>query len=505
MAKKNNQQEMVQVALDEHRWINTPVIYTNYGKDFTRLQQDIMLQVAGQLQPYIKQFLDESRYKDPERPKSIFTKSQTESLPIVHIPLAELGIASSHYGDADEALDAIKMLWARKTVYDEQTGLRKGDVFKPVFNQVYIPDSDVSVTTGEALQYHSSDDGKTKRKSGYIEVVINPEVAADVFDMSSGYFNHLERIANFCSSAYTSRLYLLLMAQVSKGQMHPVFDFKDLKEQMGLITYDRETHELVEEKYPMFTKFKSLVLNVARRDMDRLCEENKIEIQLASTPQCKEGYEPLYRGSVKRGNPEKIKFHIKRTPLGVARELELHRGSSEERLVRKLLELYPTLDEQVLRDFVASVPDELWNDFKKYAYSGVPKAVEQPHRWDGSPESFIMYIMKQWVEQKSVVAPVQMDMFANEESSLTTSSPVEKILLPGEAEWQKFLQLYNGIMSSKLREMSFRQFEGGVVYINASRGQKISFARMLNAHPDEQEILRKTLNEAYGGEVKISY
>ena len=70
------------------------------------------------------------------------------------------------------------------------------------------------------------------------------------------------------------------------------------------------------EKYQKFSQFRKQVLDVARGDMERLCEENKIEIMLSCVDPDKKGYEPIYRGSTKRGNPEKIKFHIKRTPLG---------------------------------------------------------------------------------------------------------------------------------------------------------------------------------------------
>ena len=42
MAKKTYSKDMVQVALDSHKWINTPVVYTTLGANFTLLQQDVM-------------------------------------------------------------------------------------------------------------------------------------------------------------------------------------------------------------------------------------------------------------------------------------------------------------------------------------------------------------------------------------------------------------------------------------------------------------------------------
>lgn len=510
MAKKvnDNNNDKVRLALDEHKWINTPVIYTTYGSSFTRFQQDVMLQVSGKLQDHFSKYLNEKRYLQKDKPKPGIAKEDLVNMEPLKLSLDGFGIGDNHYEDAANMVDALTKLFVRAPVFDKETGLKKGMDYMPIFSKVHVP---VSYMTREGIEYaykgkdKFDEDGNIKmknRRDGYIEVTINVEASIAAFDMDKGYFNHLERIAFFCNSAFTSRLYLLLMKYVSNDQMHPAIDYRELKDFLGMYEREEKSEVIIREKYEKFSQFRKQVLDVARRDMERLCDENKIEIQLAVTPQCKDGYEPLYSGSKTRGNPEKIKFHIKRTPLGVARELELHRGSSEERLVNKLLELYPTLDDIELREFISSVPDEHWNEFKKYAYNAVPKAVEQPHRWDGSPESFIMYVMKQWVEQKTKVTPVQGELFANE-AEVVEIKP--KDLLPGEAEWNKFLQLYNGFVTSKLRGMSFRKFEGGVVYINASRWQKAEMTRILNAHPQESEILRAKLNEAYGAEVKISY
>lgn len=103
---------------------------------------------------------------------------------------------------------------------------------------------------------------------------------------------------------------------------------------------------------------------------------------------------------------------------------------------------------------------------------------------------------------KTCHSVAQTDLFGDE---IANQAEVQKELLPGEEQWMNFLKLYNGFMISKLREMHFRKFEKGVVYITASRGQKTSFARILTAHPDEKEVLRQKLNEAYGEDVKISY
>lgn len=337
------------------------------------------------------------------------------------------------------------------------------------------------------------------RRDGYVEVTINIEVAKAVFDMADGYFNHLERIAYFCNSAYTSRLYLLLMKYASKGQMHPVIDYNELKDALGMFKVDVEKSDDAQpakvtttEKYQKFSQFRKQVLDVARGDMERLCEENKIEIMLACIDPDKKGYEPIYRGGTKRGNPDKIKFHIKRTPLGVARELEIHRGSSEKRLCAKLMSLYPTLDEERIKAFVADVPEDLWNDFKAYAYNGVQKAVEQPHRWNGTMEEFVFYIMEQWIKQHTEKQVVQ-------QPSLFSDDDVK----PGEKEWQQFVATLDGEVGTELRKVTFVSYDGKMILIKATNEQR---QRIENCLTDAVVTrIRDYLKRAFGKSVTWQY
>lgn len=147
--------------------------------------------------------------------------------------------------------------------------------------------------------------------------------------------------------------------------------------------------------------------------------------------------------------------------MGVARELEIHRGSSEKRLCAKLMSLYPTLDKERLNAFVADVPEDLWNDFKTYAYNGVPKAVEQPHRWNGTMEDFVFYIMEQWIKQHNAKPELQ-QMF-----DFTEAEEVK----PGEKEWQQLVAMLDGEIGEELRKVVFVSYDGKTVLLKASREQ----------------------------------
>lgn len=508
-AKKEDKDEKLQLALNELRWINTPVNYTSYAKSYSLIQQDVMLLVSGRLQDHFAKFLNEHRYLSKERPNGGITKEDLLKMGPIRLRLADFGIESSHYDESAKVINQMKKIEFHLPRFDPETGLRKGEDYMPIFSKIFIPKNFTS-REGEDFNYSGDSDTKTDedgqevrkfRRDGYIEVTINIEVAKAVFDMADGYFNHLERIAYFCNSAYTSRLYLLLMKYASKGQMHPAIDYRELKEALGMFKVDVEKSDdmqpakvVTTEKYQKFSQFRKQVLDVARGDMERLCEENKIEIMLACIDPDKKGYEPIYRGSAKRGNPDKIKFHIKRTPLGVARELEIHRGSSEKRLCSKLMSLYPTLDEERLKAFVADVPEDLWNDFKTYAYNGVPKAVEQPHRWNGTMEDFIFYIMEQWIKQHSSKPEPRQQTFAFDEA---------EEIKPGEKEWQQLVTMLHGEIGEDLQKVEFVSYDGKVVLIKASREQCQKIEKCLT--DDVINYIKKCSKQVFGKVIGWKY
>ena len=511
-AKKEDKEGKIQLALNELRWINTPVNYTSYAKSYSLIQQDVMLLVSGRLQDHFAKFLNEHRYLSKERPNGGITKEDLLKMGPIRLRMADLGIDSSHYDESVKVINQMKKIEFHLPRFDPETGLRKGEDYMPIFSKIFIPKNFTS-REGEDFNYQGGsntkidEDGQEVRKfrrDGYIEVTINIEVAKAVFDMADGYFNHLERIAYFCNSAYTSRLYLLLMKYASKGQMHPVIDYQELKEALGMFKVDVEKSDdeqpakvVTTEKYQKFSQFRKQVLDVARGDMERLCEENKIEIMLACIDPDKKGYEPIYRGSTKRGNPEKIKFHIKRTPLGVAREFKLHRGSSEKRLCAKLMFLYPTLDKERLKAFISEIPEDLWDDFKTYAYNGVPKAVEQPHRWNGTMEDFVFYVMEQWIKQHSAKSEPQQQTF--------DFADVEIKSKPGEKEWQMYLRLLEKGLASDLAKVSFISFKEGVVCLGVKSKAQIE---MIEEHFNDIAVLNHTQKCAvkiFGKKLSLGY
>ena len=151
------------------------------------------------------------------------------------------------------------------------------------------------------------------------------------------------------------------------------------------------------------------------------------------------------------------------------------------------MSLYPTLDEERLKAFVADVPEALWNDFNTYAYNGVPKAVEQPHSWNGTMESFVFYIMEQWIKQHSANSEPQQQTFAFAEAEEVKS---------GEKDWQMYLRLIDKDLASDLRKVTYMSFKDGTVHLGVMNKAQIE---MIEEHFADVAVL----NHAQKCAVKI--
>lgn len=161
----------------------------------------------------------------------------------------------------------------------------------------------------------------------------------------------------------------------------------------------------------------------------------------------------------KTGEPSYIEF------VKVAEEKKVkqeHRKASEKRLCKTLCEMYPTVDDKCLMAIFKTVPEDLWNDFKTYAYNGVPKAVEQPHRWNGTMEDFVFYIMEQWIKQHSA---------KQEQRQQTLAFAEAEEVKTGETEWQQLVAMLDGDIGEELRKVVFVSYDGKTVLLKASREQ----------------------------------
>lgn len=457
MIKKKESLPIKKEDLHADRWINTPFVYTKFGAEFTLLQQDIMLKVSEHLQDYLKVFFDEKRNEGNEVPKSLFSEYLLENgIPPIQIPLQDLGIGKEHYADIEKfekgpdgkpvskggQIEAIRTLGIRRPYIDEN-GKRRMKLIN-VFRSVDVPIGENGI-----------------RKEGFIELVVNTDVAALAFDMSKGYTPHIKQIAQYSTKRTAPRIYLYLIREYSLGHMKVKVPMIELKEYMGMVARNEEG-EILEVKYPQWPKFKQRVLDPSKEDVDRMASRNESEITFT--------YKPIYKGTKQRGNPDFVEFQIERSPLGERRDVLTHRKSSESKVIGWLVKQYD-LDGTRLRKMITAVqPDETFADLCAYLYHDL-KAIIEKKSFD-LPEDQMAYIYKvveNWITdhradgQRQVI---QQELFPDEEVSVPQQQEPQLEEGAGTEQWQQLLGIYDGPMKPLLLRAEYLGLQDGAFFVS---------------------------------------
>lgn len=307
---KKIQLKQMRELVEQRSWVKTPWKYTKMGAGLSLIQQQALLMVSEHLQTYIKNFYELKLDKAKDTPKSLFTEHVLKNgIPPFKIWLQDLGVRPENYKEARRAIDEIN-LQVEHPEFDANGHETGRTLLTNVFSQFGFD------TTGDYYRFED-DEGKMKavaRQNPYIDVKINPDVAMWAFDMQQGYVNHLKLIALYSSKRPTPRIYLLLMRALKKDDETTTLRIPlgELKEYLGIVPYmDPKKKEMV-TPYPMFSNFKQKVLDAVRDDLLRMSKEDPPTTDIVFD------YEPVYPGTRKKGDPEAIKFYIRRTKLGEA-------------------------------------------------------------------------------------------------------------------------------------------------------------------------------------------
>lgn len=433
------------------KYINTPFAYAKAQKGLTLLQQNIMVKVVEHLQVYIGKYFKNPALKGSnEDPKPVMTREDRDNLPPVRIELSELGVSSSSYSRVREALKEILNVQIEKNTFndDGKPVKRLIQIFSMIDTPVTDKGTQVRMRLGEDDELT---DVKVDRTRGYVDIYLNKDMVFEMFDMNLGYVSHPKDIARIGKVDNMPLMYYLVRHKMknfdlSKAEITP-FEIRDY---LGLIKRDADG-KVTDVKYPRYSMFKSRIIMTALDDIKRVCDAGQIDFYFdikEVRPRGKKTGEPSYIEFVKVAEKKKAK--------------QDHRKASEKRLCKALCGMYPTLDEERLKAFVADVPEDLWNEFKTYAYNGVPKAVEQPHRWNGTMDDFVFYIMEQWIKHHSAKPEMQQQMF---------DFAADDEVKPGEKEWQQLVAMLDGDIGEELRKVVFASYDGKTVLLKASREQ----------------------------------
>lgn len=428
------------------KYINTPFAYARAQKGLTLLQQNIMVKVVEHLQVYIgKYFKNPALQGSKEDPKPMMTREDRDNLPPVRIELSELGVASSSYSRVREALKEVLNVQVEKSTFDDQG--RPVKLLMQIFSKIETPVTDNGTQVKMKLDKNTQEltDVQVDRTRGYIDIYLNKDMVWEMFDMNLGYVSHPDDIARIGKVDNMPLMYYLVRYRMKNFKLSKVeitpFEIRDY---LGLVKRDADGN-VKTIKYPKYSVFKSRIIKTALDDIKRVCDAGQIDFYFDINevrPRGKKTGEPSYIEFVKVAEQKKAK--------------QDHRKASEKRLCKTLCDIYPTLDEKRMMAIFKTVPEDLWNDFKTYAYNGVPKAVEQPHSWNGTMEEFVFYIMGQWIKQHSVKSGPQQQTFAFAEA---------EEIKPGEKEWQQFLRLIDKDLAADLQKAQFLSYDGTYIFL----------------------------------------
>ncbi len=430
------------------RYINTPFAYTRAQKGLTLLQQNIMVRVSAHLQGYINKFFQNpALLNSNEDPKPIMTKEDRDNLPPVRIELSELGVASSSYSRVREALREILSVDIEYDDFDENGLPLK--VLQKLFSCVSTPVTDHGTTV--RMKLNDDDEELTEvevdRTRGFVELTLNTDAIWRMFDMNQGYVSHPVDIARIGKVDNMPLMYYFIRHKMknfkeSKAQA----TLMELRDYLGAIKRDLDGN-IIKIQYQKYSRFKERIINTALNDIKRVCDRGEIDFYFEM--------DEIRPNGKKIGDPSYLVF---RKVANKKKAEKDYRKASELKLYKYLLEQYPFVSDKALKKFLHDVPKGNWESFKEYVYHGAQKLIEKPHRWNGTQEEYVFYVLSQWVEQheqSKVQQPKQLELFGEEVSKLETIK-IQTEVGQGADKWQEFARLViDDAQKSLLARLSF--------------------------------------------------
>ena len=271
------------------RWIKQPINMTLLRGDVSRHALYSIVNTIEALQSRIDEYLSRPKQERLIQP-SLF--ADDEVLPVIRIPLKEMGITPQHYDKFEKAIPLFS-----QNVYEvpEVRNGIPGTSYAPLFSNIWIP--------------HHGPDGKGKSAS-YVEVTINPSISKYIFYMTR-YHRYLKDVVMQCSGRYTARIYMLINANKFTPDKCWTVGYVELRRMLGVDVVEdpnKKPPTWVTAKYPRYQNFKQRVLQDSKNEIDAQAAEGKVD--------CTFTFTEIYPPGQRRGDPKSIRFNISITELG---------------------------------------------------------------------------------------------------------------------------------------------------------------------------------------------
>ncbi len=382
MAMKNEKNEKSLVKVDEgmlDRWINTPFSYMNVLSGKTKVEQDILLQVSGQIQCRIKDFFNEVRNLKSNISNRVLIAPSDPILKIpIRIKFSDYEI-SSNYGRIRLAVENIKNIQLRIAIPTTE-GVREA--------WVHVFSHGVTDMPGSSDCF-----GR-----GWADLYLNPALIERIFNMSNGYVQHPRFIARNSKTSYTTMLYALLKNRCEKSGFCRI-PLLELKEYLGLLGRELTTGMVVSDPYHQYSRFRMFVLDRAKKDLDKMSERGQIDYTFSYTEN---------RGGP-RSEPDSINFTLIPTEAGVKRIESKGKKAVRTRLINTLVKRCGDLNRDELAEIVSRVGEGDMPDFKEFVYKRLPSILERFYPEDAA--SFIKKQLNDWISERKSTQPLQQRLF----------------------------------------------------------------------------------------------
>lgn len=293
-------------------WINTPFSLTKLDKQYSLFQQNVLMITSTYLQKFVDEYFLEKRQLGDARSDFLFEQGVDHA--VMNIPPIKIDIHDfvtcenmSYQKLRMELKASILDMTVKSTLPDGS------DEFAHIFSRMSIPVSKNG--------YITKDGKKVNRILGYILLEIDPKLSKRVFDMGQGYIHHISMIAKFAKNVNTPRVYIYLLRQIGLNRSMDIpVSFLELKSYLGLVEIDsvkkeilkNEFGEPVMNKYPKFSQFRKQVLDVVRKDLQRMEKLSQTDIVFDEL----KDEDFIYQSGRRKGDPDFIRFHVRRTEVG---------------------------------------------------------------------------------------------------------------------------------------------------------------------------------------------
>lgn len=454
--KKDGKKDMVEKAVlrnvPEISYIKQPYNLTFMRGELSNMQLSAIIEVMDNMQDRVNQWLGMS-YDNRNLQPTLFTEQEMqEGIPPIRIPISSLGVLPQYY---DRLEEAVRSMTSQSIEYESEKDGIPVKVFAPLFKSIAIPRRSV-LSKEKALDGKTEQPNKhTPRRGSFIEINLNTEVVPYLFDMRR-YNKYIKEVARNCS-LYTSRIYMCITAKKINQNRVWEISYPEFRQIMGADKYDSVKREWVTQKYPVYTDFRKRVLNGAMKELMELKEKGEVD--------CYFTYEEVFPGGIRRGNPDRLRFNIHITEMGML-EQEKNDITRDKYEVQDYLRQNFRFNINECRSFLRMVPEDKLGEMLKKAKSLKQYLDEHLDKIENA-KGYAIQALKSWISEQIPLADEVSETkeFAENQEDRVENEPKKSSEISISENdvnlWSKFLKILEGYVDKSIYDTFMKYLELG--------------------------------------------